>query len=84
MKPKRGVRNWESAAKVLMLRPLAGVAVLKVMGFALTWGETQEGVPIAFRGLPSRLLSWCLMWKPRKDSELDGIDFGSRLVDETE
>ena len=70
--------------------PLAGVVVFKVIDFALTWRETQEGVPIAFRGLSCRLLSLCLTWKPRRNSESyshaapDGIDFGSPLVHETE
>jgi len=83
MKPKGGDRSWESAAserqrrprsassqpKALTLGPLAGVAVLKVIGFALTWRETQEGVSITFRGLSSRLLDSYLTWKPRRDSE---------------
>jgi hypothetical protein len=77
IKPKRGVRSCESAAnerqrrsrsaaqpKVLMVAPLAGVAtmVLKGIGIALTWRETQEDIPIAFQGLSSRLLCSCLTW----------------------
>jgi len=67
MKPKRGARSWESAAnerqrrprsasaqsKALMLGPLAGVGVLKVIGIALTWRKTQEKVyRLHFEGFP--------------------------------
>ena len=63
--------------------PLAGVAASKSIGIALTWRETQGGVPIAFQG------SFKFVVDVESSQKIGiprpcGINFGSRIVHETE